>query len=78
MEISIERSPQHSCPNKGSNSECFDHKNDSVTAPPHLHLYICKISASSLVQPAFSQICGYYVIINFTRIISIESIVTWV
>ena len=34
MEISIERSLQHWCPNEGSNSEPFDHKNDGVTAQP--------------------------------------------
>ena len=36
MEISIEGSPQHRCPNEGSNSEHFDHKNDAVTARPQL------------------------------------------
>ena len=36
MEISIERSHQHWCPNEGSNSELFDHKNDAVTARPHI------------------------------------------
>ena len=34
MEISIERSPPHWCPNEGSNSELFDHKNDTLTARP--------------------------------------------
>ena len=38
MEISIERSPQHWCPNEGSNSELFDHKNDTVIARPQLLL----------------------------------------
>ena len=38
MEISIERSPQHWCPNEGSNLKHFAHKNYAVTARPQLHM----------------------------------------
>ena len=34
MEISIEMSPQHWCPNEGSNSELFDHENDALPLGP--------------------------------------------
>ena len=40
MKISIERSPQHWCPNEGSNSELFGHSNDTVAARPQLHNFI--------------------------------------
>ena len=40
MEINIERSPQHWCPSKGSNSELFAHENDTLTARPQLQLYM--------------------------------------
>ena len=37
MEISIKKSPQHWCPNEGSNSEHFARDNDALTARPQLH-----------------------------------------
>ena len=55
MEISIERSRQHCCPNEGSNSEHFAHKNDAVTGRLQLHTgFLVEWSCGLAVKASFS------------------------